>query len=270
MKRLTKSGTPYFVFGNLKGFANITHFITTRHGGVSDGAFASLNMGLGTQDSPLSVLQNRQLLADAIDIPLEFFVFANQVHGTHVEVISRERRGNGAFSRHNAIVSCDAMVTNEPEICLFVMAADCVPLLFYDPVKLVIGAAHAGWRGTVKKMAANTILKMQEQYGCSPKNICVGIGPSIGPCCYNVGGEVIQEVLQTFGTTEGLINFNNPESAPILDLWSANKMQLIEVGVSEENIEIAEICTNCHHDDFFSSRHGKGITGRFGAGIMIK
>ena len=140
----------------------------------------------------------------------------------------------------------------------------------YDPVKLVIGAAHAGWRGTVKKMAANTILKMQEQYGCSPKNICVGIGPSIGPCCYNVGGEVIQEVLQTFGTTEGLINFNNPEFAPILDLWSANKMQLIEVGVSEENIEIAEICTNCHHDDFFSSRHGKGITGRFGAGIMIK
>lgn len=269
MQRLTKSGTPYFVFANFKGFADITHFVTTRHGGVSDGAFASLNLGLGTQDSPLSVLQNRQILADAVDIPQEFFVFANQVHGTNVEVISKEKRGAGAFSRHNAIVSCDAMITNEPEICLFVMAADCVPLLFYDPVRHVIGAAHAGWRGSVKRMAACTIQKMQTHYGCLPGDILVGIGPSIGPCCYNVGGEVIDEVLKTFGTTEGLINFDNKESAPILDLWSANKLQLTEMGVPAENIEIAEICTQCHHDDFFSSRHGKGVTGRFGAGIMI-
>jgi YfiH family protein len=269
MQRLTKRGTPYFVFSKLKDCAGITHFVSTRHGGVSDGAFASLNLGLGTQDRPLIVLQNRQILADAVGIPQQFFVLANQVHGTNVEIISNDRRGAGAFSRHNAIVSCDAMITNEPEICLFVMAADCVPLLFFDKVKLVIGAAHAGWRGTVKKMAANTIHKMQEHYGCSPKDIYVGIGPSIGPCCYNVGGEVIEEVLKTFGTTEGLINFENPNSAPIFDLWSANKLQLTQAGVPEENIEIAGVCTQCHHDDFFSSRYGKGVTGRFGAGIMI-
>ena len=270
MQLLTHSEAPYFVFDKLKEFSDITHFVTTRHGGVSDGAFATLNLGLGTQDRPLSVLQNRQILADSLGIPQEYFVMANQVHGTNVEVILRDRRGAGAFSRHNAIPSTDAMITNEPEICLFVMSADCVPLLFYDPVKLVIGAAHAGWRGTIDRVAVATIRKMNETYGCSPQNIIVAIGPSIGPCCYKVGGDVINEVLNKFGTTDGLISFDNPESTPILDLWAANKIQLLEAGVLEENMEIAEKCTNCNFGDFFSSRYGKGLTGRFGAGIMIK
>jgi YfiH family protein len=270
MQLLTKSEAPYFVFDRLKGYDEITHFVTTRHGGVSDGAFATLNMGLGTQDRPLSVLQNRQILSDSVGIPLESFVMANQVHGTHVEVVLNDRRGAGAFSRHNALASTDAMVTNESEICLFVMGADCVPILFFDPIKLVIGAAHAGWRGTVKKVAVATIHKMQETYSCDISDIMVAIGPSIGPCFYKVGGEVLDEVLKTFGTTEGFISFENAESSPILDLWAANKIQLTQIGILEENIEIAGICTQCHHQDFFSSRHDKGITGRFGAGIMIR
>jgi len=270
MQLLTQSEAPYFVYDKLKSYSEIIHFVTTRHGGVSDGAFASLNLGLGTQDRPLSVLQNRQILADSVGIRQEYFVMANQVHGTNVEIILKDRRGAGAFSRHNAIPSTDAMITNEPEICLFVMGADCVPILFFDPEKLVIGAAHAGWRGTVNKVAVATIQKMQESFGCLPKDICVAIGPSIGPCCYKVGGEVINEVLNQFGTTEGFISFDNPESTPILDLWAANKVQLMQAGIPEENIEVAGTCTNCHAGDFFSSRHGKGLTGRFGAGIMIK
>jgi len=270
MQLLTDTEAPYFVYDKLKEYKEIIHFVTTRHGGVSDGAFATLNLGLGTQDRPLSVLQNRQILADSVGIPQEYFVMANQVHGNNVEIILKDRRGAGAFSRHNAISSTDSMITNEPEICLFVMGADCVPLLFFDPVKLVIGAAHAGWRGTVNKIAVATIQKMQEVYGSLPKDIHIAVGPSIGPCCYKVGGEVINEVLNTFGTTDGLISFENPESTPILDLWAANKVQLTEAGVPEENIEIAGICTNCNAADFYSSRHGKGLTGRFGAGIMLK
>lgn len=270
MQLLTNSEAPYFVYDRLKEYSEIIHFVSTRHGGVSDGAFASLNLGLGTQDRPLSVLQNRQILSDAVGIPQEFFVMAHQVHGTNVEVIHKDRRGAGAFSRHNAIPSTDAMITNESEICLFVMGADCVPLLFFDPVKLVVGAAHAGWRGTVNKVSAATVRKMQETFNCNPQDILVAVGPSIGPCCYKVGGEVINEVLNMFGTTDGLISFENAESSPIFNLWAANKVQLIEVGIAEENIEVAGLCTNCNAGDFFSSRHGKGITGRFGAGIMIK
>lgn len=269
MQRLTRKGLPLYVFSKLKKFENITHFVTTRHGGVSDGAYSALNLGLGTEDSPLSILQNRQILADALSIPLEHFVFANQVHSTNVEVITKDRRGAGAFSRHNAITACDAMITAEPEICLFVMGADCVPILFLDPTKQVVGAAHSGWRGTVNKIAACTIKKMSEHFGCLPQDVLVAVGPSIGPCCYNIGGEVIDEVLRNFGTTEGLISFDNPESTPIFNLWQANKVQLMEIGVPEENIQIAELCTQHNHGDFFSSRHGKGITGRFGAGIMI-
>lgn len=271
MQLLTHGDAPYFVYDRLKNYNDkIIHFVTTRHGGVSDGAFATLNLGLGTQDRPLSVLQNRQILSDSVGIPQEYFVMANQVHGTNVEVIQKDRRGAGAFSRHNAIPSTDAMITDEPEICLFVMGADCVPLLFFDPVKLVVGAAHAGWRGTVNKVSAATVRKMQETYDCKPQDILVAVGPSIGPCCYKVGGEVITEVLKTFGSTEGLISFDNADSTPIFDLWAANKIQLLETGVTEENIEIAGMCTNCNSGDFFSSRFGKGITGRFGAGIMIK
>ena len=269
MQLVSSSAAPYYIFDKFKGFTGIKHFVSTRHGGESIGAFGTLNIGLGTQDRLLTVLRNRQILADAVGIPLESFVMANQVHGTHVEIVLNDRKGAGAFSRHNALASTDAMATNEPGICLFVMGADCVPILFFDPVKMVIGAAHAGWRGTVKKVAVAAVQKMGEEYGCSPADICVAIGPSVGPCCYKVGGEVIDEVLKTFGTTEGIISFDNPESSPILDLWAANRIQLTHIGVPEENIETAGICTQCNHQQFFSSRYDKGITGRFGAGIMI-
>jgi polyphenol oxidase len=270
MQSIHHSGVPLLGFEQFNKFHEIIHFVTSRHGGISSGVYTSLNLGFGTADGGLSVLTNRHKVADSLAIPLDYFVMANQVHGTHVEVVTREKRGAGAFHRHNALPATDAMVTNEPEICLFVMAADCVPVLFFDPVKKVIGAAHAGWRGTIGRIAAATVLKMQEIYQCHPQNICAAIGPSIGPCCYEVGGEVIDAVLQAFGTTEGLIRFDNDESLPIFNLWQANKLQLMETGLKEENIETAGICTKCRADDFFSSRQGKGITGRFGAGIMIR
>jgi YfiH family protein len=250
--------------------AEITHFITSRQGGVSPAPYLSLNIGYGTGDFSLNVLENRHRLSKAIDIPLDNIVMCNQVHGTHVEVVTKNHKGKGALYRDNALLNTDAMVTNVPEICLFVMSADCVPLLFYDPIKKVIGAAHAGWRGTVKKIALETLKKMSEIYGSNVSDVNVGIGPSIGPCCYHVGAEVITEVMQSFGTTEKYIQFSHSDSTAILDLWNTNKFQLMDAGVKEENIEIAGICTCCNQDDFFSSRAGKGITGRFGAGIMLR
>jgi YfiH family protein len=271
MQLLSNSSAPYYTFDCLTNFKKeIKHFVTTRHGGVSDGPFASLNLGLGTQDKILSVLQNRQIIADAVGIKPEYFVMANQSHGINVEIISKDRRGAGAFSRSNAIPSTDAMITNEHEICLFVMGADCVPILFYDPVKKVVGAAHSGWKGTVTKITTEVIRKMQETYQCNPADIYAAIGPSIGPCCYKVGGEVMEAVLRNYGTMDGFISFDNADYSPNLNLWAANKFQLLELGVPEENIEVAGICTHCNHDDFYSSRYGKGITGRFGAGIMLK
>jgi YfiH family protein len=150
------------------------------------------------------------------------------------------------------------------------MGADCVPLLFFDPIKKAIGAAHAGWQGTVRKIALATIIKMKEEFGCSYKDIKVLIGPSIGPCCYHVGGEVIDSILRSFGTTEKFVSYDYKDSLAHFNLWQTNKIQLIEAGIPDSNITITGLCTYCNHDDFFSSRYDKSVTGRFGAGIMIK
>jgi len=263
------SGFSYFQFENFHKFQNINHFVTTRDGGVSNGAYQSLNLGYGTEDLSLSVLENRHILAQKMGIPLDNFVMCNQVHGKTVKVVTKEDKSKGAFFKDSALLATDGMITNIPDICLFVMGADCVPLLFFDPVQKVIGATHAGWRGTVQKIGIETVQLMVNTYNCSLDNIMVGIGPSIGNCCYNVGGEVIDEVLRTFGTTDHFINFNNETAEAHFDLWYANKYQLKEIGIKDENIEISGLCTKCNSHTFFSSRAGNGVTGRFGAGIML-
>ena len=269
MIRLENRDIPFYVFSNLKCTGSIKHFVTTRSGGVSEEPFSSLNLGYGTDDFTIHVLENRHRMAQAMDIPLDYFVMANQVHGTHVEVVTKKMRSCGALYRDNSLLATDAMITNVPEVCLFVMGADCVPILFFDPVRKVIGAAHAGWRGTVKKIAVETTRKMNEVFHCNMDDILVGIGPSIGPCCYEVGTEVIQIVQQAFINSQNLIIQEETGRNPIFNLWEANKQQLIEAGVKETNIETAQICTKCHSDEFYSSRASNGNTGRFGAGIML-
>jgi polyphenol oxidase len=266
--KLTKS--PVLKYDEWADFKEIIHFVSTRHGGVSQGPYASLNVGLGTDDDSGIVLKNRHILAKAAGIPLESFVILNQVHGTNVVVATGELKGSGSLDRESAIHETDAIITDQPGICLFVMGADCVPLLFFDPVKKVIGAAHAGWRGTVKNIALATVQKMKETFNCEGPDIRAAIGPSIGPCCYHVGGEVIDSILRSYGSTDKYISYEYKDSLAHFDLWQTNKTQLIEAGLSQHNIIVANLCTHCNHNDFFSSRYDKSITGRFGAGIMIR
>ena len=269
MQQITHGLAPYFLFDSLSVFSEIKQFVSTRHGGVSKEAYTSLNIGFGTNDDRTLVLENREILAQSVGIKLNKFVFLNQIHESRVAIVTTEMRGCGAFARDTAICGTDAMVTNVPDVCLFVMSADCVPLLFFDPVKKVIGACHAGWRGTLLMAPVATIQAMCESYGSTPSDILVAVGPSIGPCCYNIGGEVIDSVLRTFGSTDTLIRFDNFDWQPYFDLWSTNQLILSKAGIQLKNIEISGLCTQCHHNDFFSSRHDKGITGRFGAGIML-
>jgi hypothetical protein len=189
------------------------------------------------------------------------------VHGNKVAVVTKAMRGKGAKDHGSALGGIDAMVTNVPDILLMIQIADCVPLLFYDPMQRVVGAAHAGWRGTVLKIAQNTVDSMVKQYGSDPTHIYVGVGPSIGPCCYEVGREVVHEVIKNLSNSKGLII--NRNGSNYFDLWEASKSQLIGSGIPLSNIEISQICTHCKSDTFFSSRAGKGVTGRFGAGIML-
>jgi YfiH family protein len=257
-------------FENLLRCEGVGHFVSTRVGGQSSSPYKSLNLSFNVGDTPEDVRKNRERLVKAIDIPLNSVTTAKQVHDDCVKVVSKEFRGNGSVDFDGAINGTDAMVTDVPNTCLMVLLADCVPLLLYDPSKKVIGVIHAGWKGTLRFIAKTTIKTMQEHFGTSPQNIVVGIGPSIGPCCYQVGQEVVSQVEQVSGTTQQIIRNRSTDGKGYLDLWKANAEQLLDAGVSEENIEIARTCT-CHHPDvFFSYRHERGKTGRFGAGIFIR
>jgi len=256
-------------FENLFRYGGIRHFVSTRIGGHSSPPYDSLNLSFNVGDDPEKVLKNRKLLARTLGIPLTNFTTANQIHDGHVKIVSEALRGKGSTDYKGAINSTDAMVTNVPNICLMMLLADCVPILFYDPSKRVIGVAHAGWKGTLRFVAQNTLKVLRDHFGCLTQDIVLGIGPSIGPCCYQVGQEVLSQVERVFGIKQDCIRNEFIDGAGYLDLWTVNRKQLLQAGIPEKNIEMAKICT-CHHPNlFYSYRYEKGKTGRFGAGIVI-
>jgi len=265
-KRLNSA--PLRFFGSLLKHKEICHFVSTRNGGFSNFPYDSLNLGFHVGDNPETVLKNREQIAMAMGIPLKCFTLSRQVHGHNVAVITDDLRGSGADSFNTAIDATDAMVTDIANICLVVLQADCVPLLFFDLKKKVIGAAHAGWKGTVQMVAQNTVKTLKEKFNSSPDNIIVGIGPSIGPCCYEVGPEVVFPADTVFSDTRGYIK-ETDDGKRYFNLWEANKIQLVLSGIPEENIKTSGICTYCNHTLFFSHRYQRTETGRFGAGIML-
>jgi len=257
-------------FENLSRYEELGHFVSTRTGGRSSSPYDSLNLSFNVGDDPEKVLENRKLLVGSLGIPLTSLTTAKQIHNDNIKIVSEETRGRGSIDHKGAINATDAMVTNVPNICLMILLADCVPILFYDSSKRAIGIAHAGWKGTLQSVAQKTVKGLREEFGCLPQDIVVGIGPSIGPCCYQVGQEILSRVEDVFGTKQGFIRNGSEDGKGYFDLWRANIEQLLQARIPEKNIEVAKVCT-CHHLDlFFSYRHKKGKTGRFGAGIFIR
>ena len=267
-KRLHTSSI--FRFQNLSKQDGIDHFVSTRIGGLSRPPYESLNLGFHVGDSPATVLTNRQRLAATIVISLADFTFGKQIHSGTVTIVTEQMRGCGAADYDSAVEATDAMVTDVPGLCLTVLTADCVPVLLFDPQKRVVAAVHAGWRGSVKLIARKTVEILKQEFDCKPTDLLAGIGPSIGPCHYEIGPDVISEVEGTFGDIDGYIIKNkSSDGKGYFNLWKANKWQIMEAGIPARNIEVARICTYCNTGMFFSARHAKGKTGRFGTGIML-
>jgi polyphenol oxidase len=268
MKPYPTKNTNLYKFEILEQYHEVRHFVTSRLGGFSEGNYKGLNLGFGTDDDPEIIIKNRHALTEDLGIPLEWFVFMRQTHSYHIEVVDVSQRGFGAFSRENAIANTDAIITSNKNICLVVQVADCVPLLLLDSSKGVIAAIHAGWRGTFQEITRLTIEKMVSEFNSNPTDIIACIGPSVGPCCYETGNEIRQQFIQKNEKYSEI--FFHKNNKLILDLWKANKMQLLAAGIKEENIEASNLCTNCNHDLFYSSRFDSGNTGRFVAGIMLQ
>ena len=268
MKTIQNKGLTFLKFEILEQYHEVRHFVTTRSGGFSKGNYKGLNLGFGTGDKPETVLENRYALSESLGIPLDWFVFMHQTHSANIELVNNMQKGSGAYSRNSAIENTDALITNHKNICLVVQVADCVPVFLLDTTNSVIAAIHAGWRGTLKEIADLTVKRMMLEYKSNPDEIVACMGPSIGPCSYEVGNEVRQQFIWKRNYYSEV--FIQDGNRIVLDLWKANKMQLLKVGLKEENIEISNICTYCNHDIFYSSRYDKGETGRFVAGIMLQ
>lgn len=262
MIRKQINNLPLWQFEIFSASPAIRHFVTGREGGVSEGEKGALNLSYHVGDEPENVLQNRTVVGQAMGLEAGNLMFPKQVHGNNVVHVNKSNLGA-------ALEAGDALMTTMPGIVLMTTAADCVPVLLFDPVKKVIAAAHAGWRGTVAKIVQNTLLAMQENFGSEPHDILAGIGPSISPQVYEVGEEVIAAVKTAFKdeASQLLVMTETPGKAKF-NLWEANKLQLLQLGVPNENIEVAGICTFSNPEKFFSARASKD-SGRFAAGIML-
>ena len=165
----------------------------------------------------------------------------------------------------------DGLITNEPGICLVTFYADCVPLLFLDPVKKVVASSHSGWRGTVNRMGQVTIEKMQKEFGCDPKDILACVGPSICQDCYEVSEDVIDQFRANFSTSQYDSLFYAKENGKFqLDLWKANELVLTDAGILPEHLEVTNVCTCCNPELLFSHRASKGNRGNLAAFIALK
>jgi hypothetical protein len=267
---IESNNLPILLFSGLSKYQNLVHFVTTRKGGFSVGPFYSLNLAFHVGDDRETVLKNRKRLAQYLHIPLDYFTVSNQVHGINIVIAGQAERGSGASDISTAIKDCDAMITDQNNVCLLVFVADCVPVMIYDKRKKIIAVIHAGWKGTIGKISQKTFYLMQSRWGCKASDIICAIGPSIGPCCYQVGPEVVTLVRKNFPEERLLIHSVTEDGKGYFDLWEANRVQLLDCQIPEQNIEIAGLCTCCHPDLFFSSRKDDGKTGRFAAGIMMK
>ena len=247
----------------------IVHTITTREGGVSPAPWDALNLSWTRPDDPECVLENRRRVCSTLGIALERVVQAGQIHAIDVRVVGEAEAGSGALERRTVLPPADALVTADPDVYLLACFADCVPLLFFDPVRMVVGVAHAGWRGTVAGMGAATVRAMTEHYGSRPADIRAVIGPSAGPCCYEVSADVIAAVRTSGLDADELLSPTTPDHA-YFDLWGANCQGLVRAGVAPEHIETSALCTIDHADRFFSHRASGGNTGRFAAIIGIR
>ncbi len=225
---------------------NVEHFFTTRESVIKtkDIEFEDL------------VLENKKIICDYLNIPLNNLITPSQTHTNNVEIVEKTK---------TSYPDTDGLILNNFEDAIFLNFADCTPLVFYDK-RLNIGAvSHAGWRGTAGKIGSVTVEKMIKEFGSNPSDIQALIGPAISMCCYNVGDEVLDKLRATVNDFSGLSEVRDGEI--FVDLKNINRQQLIEIGVKE--IDVCPYCTVCDNDMFFSYRKENATTNRHSAVLKL-
>ena len=243
---------------------SVPHCFTTRFGGVSTGIFDSLNIAIKEGESEENVRRNVEILAENLGFDTKNLVTTRQTHSDIVRVVTKK---DHIDIFHRDYPECDGLVTNDPGTALMIYTADCTPLLFHDPVTGAVGAAHAGWKGTVKAIGTKTVAAMAENFGCDPANIRAAIGPNIGFCHFETDADVPEALMSAFGPeVEAYIRRSGEKY--YVNLKEINALILRRAGV--KHIDISDSCTVCEHTRFWSHRYTKGQRGSQGAIILCK
>lgn len=253
-----RQGIKYLVFPRLGESGLSRHAFTSR----------PFDLGFGRR-SREEVLKDRRSVCRVLGINFLLLTVGEQVHGAGIVKASKEERGRGTLSPEGAIRRVDGFISNVPNVPLTIFTADCVPIFILDPVRKAIGLVHAGWRGTLCRMTERVVTMMEKEYGSRPEELIVALGPSIGPCCYQVGREVVSAFQEQFPDWSSFISSKPDGERWALDLWEATRIQLMRVKVKDDNIINGRVCTSCHNDIFFSLRRDGFPTGRMMSLMML-
>lgn len=237
--------------------SHLLHFFTTRKGGASKPPYDSLNLGFSSGDLRENVLENRRRVD--VEFGVKLRSLAKQVHGDRVLIL---RKGDPIADESN-LPEADAIVGNAPGLSIAMFFADCLPIYFWDPESGAGGLAHAGWRSTIADIGPKTVDTLAAAFGSRPENLRVALGPSIGPCCFEVKSDVEAQFVSKFGEAVS----EKRDGKIYVDLWKANASALAAKGVRPEHLEIAGMCTASAPEQFYSYRRDKGVTGRM-AGLI--
>lgn len=265
-----KNGVAYLSYSSFEKIPQVVHGFSTRLGGVSQGMYSSMNLSFARGDDEEAVRENYRRISRAIGFLPEDIVTSDQTHTANVRVVTEKDRGDG-ITKPRSYKDVDGMITDVPGLVLATFYADCVPLFFVDPIHKAVGLSHSGWRGTVGKIGAVTVEKMEKTYGSRREEIYSAIGPSICQKCYEVSEDVIEEFRKAFPSKDWDSLFYKKENGKYqLDLWEANRKIMVDAGIREDHISMPNLCT-CHNPEFlFSHRASKGKRGNLAAFLGIK
>ncbi len=264
---------PYFSFPNLDRLG-LRNGFSTRLGGVSTGFLSSMNLSFGSvmpdgslreKEPAENVRENYRRMCRSLGMNVKRVVLSYQTHTTNIRTVTEEDAGKGPFFKRD-YTDVDGLITNVPDMPLVTLYADCVPLYFADPVRKCIGLSHAGWRGTVNRMACVTVSKLHETFGSRPEDLYAAIGPSICRDCYEVGEEVASEFEDVFGNKSKKILTEKENGKYLLDLWESNRIMMLRAGIPEDHIVVTDVCTRCNPELLYSHRvsgNNRGLLGAF-------
>lgn len=267
MTELQNNGVTFLAADSFLAAGGVAHGFSTRIGGVSKGIFTSLNLGSTRGDDSNCVKENYRRFCAAIGADVHRVVMTNQIHSTIIRTATLSDVKNDLFDPEG--YDCDGLITNDSGLALTIFSADCIPVLLYDPVKKVIAAVHAGWRGTAGDIAGKAARLMQEDYDSDPGDILAAIGPGISQCCFETHADVPDAMIDILG------NLAKPYIACLengkfkVDLKGINAALLMRAGVSPEHIEISTDCTACLPDKYWSHRVTQGHRGSQAAILQL-